>query len=123
MTSPAATTRSPARIELAELINLTPAGESINLAGLRVHALSAGGHLSPFKGRGVEFDESRPYQEGDDLRTIGDGLKYLAGRAAADPVAARWRALGFLFALLAVGTAYGGAVITQAIVVPMIAVL
>ena len=70
MTSPAATTRSPARIELAELINLKPAGESINLAGLRVHALSAGGHLSPFKGRGVEFDESRPYQEGDDLRTI-----------------------------------------------------
>lgn len=70
MTSSAAATRSPARIELAELINLKPAGESISLAGLRVHALSAGGHLSPFKGRGVEFDESRPYQEGDDLRTI-----------------------------------------------------
>src|SRR5690606_880098 len=35
-----------------------------------VRALGAGGHLSPFKGRGVEFDESRPYQPGDDLRTM-----------------------------------------------------
>ena len=26
--------------------------------------------MSPYKGRGVEFDESRPYQPGDDLRTI-----------------------------------------------------
>ena len=29
-----------------------------------------GGHVSPYKGRGVEFDESRPYQPGDDLRTM-----------------------------------------------------
>ena len=37
----------------------------------RVRAVAAsGGHLSPYKGRGVEFDESRPYQPGDDLRTI-----------------------------------------------------
>lgn len=70
MLSDQATTRSPARIELAELINLKPAGESINLAAFRAHATSAGGHLSPFKGRGVEFDESRPYEEGDDLRMI-----------------------------------------------------
>jgi uncharacterized protein (DUF58 family) len=32
--------------------------------------MANGGHLSPYKGRGVEFDESRPYQAGDDLRTI-----------------------------------------------------
>jgi uncharacterized protein (DUF58 family) len=42
----------------------------IKLSTPRVRAYAAGGHLSPFKGRGVEFDESRPYQEGDDLRTI-----------------------------------------------------
>lgn len=70
MLSEHATTRSPARIELAELLNLKSAGESITLTNLRVQASAAGGHLSPFKGRGVEFDESRPYQEGDDLRTI-----------------------------------------------------
>jgi uncharacterized protein (DUF58 family) len=70
MLSDHATTRSPARIELAELINLKAAGESITLTSLRIQAASAGGHLSRFKGRGVEFDESRPYEEGDDLRTI-----------------------------------------------------
>jgi len=70
MLSEHARTRSPARIELAELINLKPAGESLSLTTQRVHATSFGGHVSPFKGRGVEFDESRPYEEGDDLRTI-----------------------------------------------------
>lgn len=29
-----------------------------------------GGHLSPFKGRGMEFSEVRQYQAGDDIRTI-----------------------------------------------------
>jgi uncharacterized protein (DUF58 family) len=52
------------------LIQLKPAGELIRLSTPRVRAYAAGGHLSPFKGRGIEFDESRPYQEGDDLRTI-----------------------------------------------------
>jgi len=65
-----ATLLSPARIELAELIGLKQAGESLRVGALRVRALDAGGHLSRFKGRGVEFDEARPYQPGDDLRTI-----------------------------------------------------
>jgi uncharacterized protein (DUF58 family) len=65
-----ALTRSPARVDLAELIKLRPAGESLQLARQRVRAKSAGGHLSPFKGRGVEFEEARPYEEGDDLRMI-----------------------------------------------------
>ena len=63
-------TSSPARIELAELIRLKPAGESLRIGALRVRAIDAGGHLSRLKGRGVEFDESRPYQPGDDLRTM-----------------------------------------------------
>jgi len=61
---------SPVRVSLADLIQRKRAGESIKIAAPRVRAMSAGGHLSPFKGRGVEFDESRPYQHGDDLRTI-----------------------------------------------------
>ena len=65
-----ATKRSPARVALPELIQLQAAGESLNLAALRVRVVGAGGHVSPFKGRGVEFDESRPYQPGDDLRTM-----------------------------------------------------
>jgi uncharacterized protein (DUF58 family) len=62
--------RSPVRVELADLLALRAAGESIRLAAPRIRAVAAGGHLSPYKGRGVEFDESRPYQPGDDLRTI-----------------------------------------------------
>ena len=61
---------SPARIELGEMIGLRQAGESLDLTTIRVRAMSAGGHLSSFKGRGVEFDEARPYEPGDDLRTI-----------------------------------------------------
>jgi len=61
---------APDRVTLERLIALKAAGESLKLATPRVHALGAGGHLSPFKGRGVEYDESRPYQPGDDLRTM-----------------------------------------------------
>ena len=65
-----ASREAPTSVSLRELIQLKPAGEMIKLSTPRVRAYAAGGHLSPFKGRGVEFDESRPYQEGDDLRTI-----------------------------------------------------
>jgi uncharacterized protein (DUF58 family) len=61
---------SPVRVGLADLLRLRGAGESIQLLAPRVRASATGGHLSPYKGRGVEFDESRPYQPGDDLRTI-----------------------------------------------------
>ena len=30
----------------------------------------SGGHLSAFRGRGMEYHESRPYQPGDDIRSI-----------------------------------------------------
>jgi uncharacterized protein (DUF58 family) len=62
--------RSPVSVSLERLIALKGAGETIRLTAPRVQAFAVGGHLSPFKGRGVEFDESRPYQPGDDLRTI-----------------------------------------------------
>jgi uncharacterized protein (DUF58 family) len=35
-----------------------------------VQDLFAGSYLSVFKGRGIEFDEVRPYQIGDDARTV-----------------------------------------------------
>ena len=63
-------TRSPVRVGLADLLRLRAAGESIRLTAPRIRAVAAGGHLSPYKGRGVEFDESRLYQAGDDLRTM-----------------------------------------------------
>ncbi|MDH5430104.1 MAG: DUF58 domain-containing protein [Nitrospirota bacterium] len=36
----------------------------------RSHALLAGGERSPFKGRGIDFEESRRYQSGDDVRLM-----------------------------------------------------
>jgi len=66
----AAPAQSPVRVELADLLRLRAAGESLRLTAPRVRVAASGGHLSPYKGRGVEFDESRPYQPGDDLRTI-----------------------------------------------------
>jgi uncharacterized protein (DUF58 family) len=71
MAAPAARTpHSPVRVTLADLVRLRPAGESLRLTAPRIRVAIEGGHVSPYKGRGVEFDESRPYQAGDDLRTI-----------------------------------------------------
>jgi uncharacterized protein (DUF58 family) len=70
MLSAARALQSPVRVALADLLRLRVAGEAIRLTAPRVRVAAAGGHLSPYKGRGVEFDESRPYQPGDDLRTI-----------------------------------------------------
>jgi uncharacterized protein (DUF58 family) len=70
MTAHAVRTESPVRVTLADLLRLRPAGESLRLTAPRIRVAIEGGHVSPYKGRGVEFDESRPYQPGDDLRTI-----------------------------------------------------
>jgi uncharacterized protein (DUF58 family) len=60
----------PERATLAQLIALRAAGERLRLTARRVPALTSGGHLAQIRGRGIEYDESRLYQDGDDLRTI-----------------------------------------------------
>ncbi len=44
-----------------------------------VDDLLAGGWHSAFKGRGIEFEEVRPYQPGDDVRTIDWNVTARAG--------------------------------------------
>jgi len=61
---------SPVSVSQKGLIRLSGPARAIPLDVLRVSSLQAGAYVSHFKGRGMEFDESRPYQPGDDPRNI-----------------------------------------------------
>ncbi|MTW22201.1 DUF58 domain-containing protein [Allochromatium palmeri] len=59
------------RADLRELIALRAQARRLDLAPRgRVLATRSGGHLSRFRGRGMEFDESRVYLPGDDPRNM-----------------------------------------------------
>jgi uncharacterized protein (DUF58 family) len=56
-------------VTLGELLAARAEARRLGLGqGGRVLATRAGGHLSPFRGPGVEYDESRAYLPGDDPR-------------------------------------------------------
>jgi uncharacterized protein (DUF58 family) len=58
-------------IDLQSLIALRQEASRLDIAPRgKVLATRSGGHLSRFRGRGVEFDESRVYQPGDDPRNM-----------------------------------------------------
>jgi uncharacterized protein (DUF58 family) len=61
---------SPVSVSQAGLIRLAGPARAIALNVLRVNSLQTGAYVSRFRGRGMEFDESRPYQPGDDPRSI-----------------------------------------------------
>lgn len=61
---------SPVSVSQAGLIRLNAPARAIALNVLRVNSLQTGAYVSHFRGRGMEFDESRPYQPGDDPRSI-----------------------------------------------------
>ncbi len=58
------------RVSQATLIGLARDARGLPLISNSVKAQMAGGHLSAFRGRGMEYHESRPYQPGDDIRAI-----------------------------------------------------
>ncbi len=58
------------RVRQSTLIELNRDARSLPLISNSIKARVAGGHLSAFRGRGMEFLESRPYQPGDDIRAI-----------------------------------------------------
>lgn len=60
----------PVRPTLDELIRLSQPAAGLSLARPTVRALQSGQYLSAFKGRGMEFDETRPYAQGDDVRNL-----------------------------------------------------
>jgi len=61
---------SPVSVSQTGLIRLNGPARAIALDVLRVNSLQTGAYVSHFRGRGMEVDESRPYQPGDDPRSI-----------------------------------------------------
>lgn len=57
-------------VTLKTLIDMAGAAAGLSLRSLSARAPQGGGYLSPFRGRGMEFDETREYQAGDDIRSI-----------------------------------------------------
>lgn len=58
------------RISTQNLIALRRQAELVPLNAIKVMAPQSGAYLSPFKGRGMDFEESRIYQDGDDIRNM-----------------------------------------------------
>ena len=62
---------SATRIERADLLALRAQAAAVDLSSRRRVLTDLGGtHLSGFRGRGMEFEEHRPYAPGDEVRTI-----------------------------------------------------
>lgn len=61
---------NPTRISLNDLIAVSSAVSGMSLHARCIRARHGGQYLTQIKGRGMEFDESRPYQPGDDVRNI-----------------------------------------------------
>jgi uncharacterized protein (DUF58 family) len=57
-------------VSLKTLIDLAKPATSLNLHHLSIRSRQSGSYVSRFKGRGMEFDETRLYQPGDDIRSI-----------------------------------------------------
>ncbi len=63
-------TQQRVSVQLKPLLDLNKQAATLKLQHRRIKAGQSGGYLSPFKGRGMEFDEARLYQAGDDVRSI-----------------------------------------------------
>jgi len=55
---------------LKSLLALQVKARILSLGKGKIRAKNMGQHLSVFKGRGMDFAESRPYQAGDDVRSL-----------------------------------------------------
>jgi len=57
-------------VSLKTLIDLAKPAATLKRQQFSIRAHQNGGYISRFKGRGMEFDETRLYQIGDDIRSI-----------------------------------------------------
>jgi len=70
MNTSVSTTKELVRVRLKTLIDLAKYSSRLRLGRYKTHTGQSGEYISRFKGRGMEFDETRVYQAGDDIRTI-----------------------------------------------------
>lgn len=68
-------------VSLKPLLNLAGPAALLGLKKGARRASQSGQYLSRFKGRGMEFDEARLYQAGDDVRSIDWRVTARTGRA------------------------------------------
>ncbi len=57
-------------VSLKTLVDFARPAAGLNFHHRKIRAKQSGGYISRFKGRGMEFDETRLYQAGDDIRSI-----------------------------------------------------
>ena len=69
------------RISQSTLIGLNRDARQVPLSSANIRAQFNGQYLSAFKGRGMEFDESRVYQPGDDIRAMDWRVTARTGKA------------------------------------------
>jgi len=70
------------RVTVPDLIRLNQNASTLSLwPPNTIRALQSGNYLSAFKGRGMEFDEVRPYQPGDDVRHLDWRVTARTGKA------------------------------------------
>ncbi len=74
-------TNNAVHVTVPALLNLRAEGKKLFLMPGRISARQSGDYLSSFKGRGMEFDESRPYQPGDDVRHLDWRVTARTGKA------------------------------------------
>ncbi len=71
---------NPVSVSIQELVAQNRYGRFVLRPG-KIRSGQAGGYVSPFKGRGMEFVEARPYQPGDDIRHLDWRLTARLGKA------------------------------------------
>lgn len=83
--NPLAASRPPSasvvRPTLAELMALSQPAGGLRLVRPTARALRSGQYLTRFKGRGMEFDETRLYTPGDDVRNLDWRVTARTGKA------------------------------------------
>jgi len=79
-TSPPVRADGVARVSLSDLVDLNQAAAGLRFRHKGVRSAQGGNYLSSFKGRGMEFDETRPYTPGDDIRNLDWRVTARTGR-------------------------------------------